>query len=155
VAKFTSQERLVILNIVANLTIKRIPDPLIIKDIFNQTGHTVTRMTLWNVRRRLKRASYKWYKTLREGEYEFLHEFKQRINEIIDLQRMHHKIIQDNESNPSIVQTSLAELHKLNITLSNYYDIAPFIVPKLGVDISSNGNSIPIKTQGKDSDIIV
>lgn len=41
---------------------------------------------------------------------------------------MHHKIIADNEHNPSIVQTSLAELHKLTITLSNLYDVAPAIV---------------------------
>ena len=40
---------------------------------------------------------------------------------------MHHEIITTNEKNPSIVQTSLAELHKLNITLSNYFDVAPSI----------------------------
>jgi hypothetical protein len=60
-AKFTAKERLTILNIVADLSIKRIPDPLIIKHIQNVTGHTVTRMTLWNVRQRIKRESYKWY----------------------------------------------------------------------------------------------
>jgi hypothetical protein len=33
VAKFTNKERTEILNIVANLTIKRIPDPLIVKHL--------------------------------------------------------------------------------------------------------------------------
>jgi hypothetical protein len=130
-AKFTNRERTEIESIVANLTIKRISDPLIIKHILNQTGHTITRMTLWNIRQRLKRDSYKWYKTLREGEFEYLHEFKERINEIVDLQRMHHEIIIRNDNdrvyNPAIVQTSLAELHRLNITLSNYFDVAPAI----------------------------
>jgi hypothetical protein len=129
--KFTNRERREIESIVASLTIKRIPEPLIIKHILNQTGHTITRITLWNIRQRLKRESYKWYKTLREGEFEYLHEFKERINEIVDLQRMHHEIIIRNDNdrvyNPSIVQTSLAELHKLNITLSNYFDVAPAI----------------------------
>ena len=90
-------------------------------------GHTVSRMMLWNIRQRLKKESYEWYSKLREGEYEYLHEFKERINEIVDLQRQHHEIMLRNQENLSIVQTSLAELHKLNITLSNYFDVAPSI----------------------------
>ena len=125
--KFTNRERTEIQNIVANLTIKRIPDPLIIKHVLSKTGHTITRMTLWNIRQRLKKESYKWYSQLREGEYEYLHEFKERVNEIVDLQQQHHQIISENQHNPSIVQTSLAELHRLNITLSNYFDVAPAI----------------------------
>jgi len=131
VPKFRNGERTEIESIVASLTIKRIPDSLILKHIFNQTGHTITKRSLWNIRQRLKKESYDWYSQLRQGEYEYLHEFKERINEIVDLQRMHHDIIirNDNEKvyNPAIVQTSLAELHKLNITLSNYFDVAPSI----------------------------
>ena len=41
--------------------------------------------------------------------------------------RNHHDII-DNNPNPSVEQTSLAELHRLNITLSNYFDVAPDII---------------------------
>ena len=111
--KFRNGERTEIESIVASLTIKRIPDSLILKHIFNQTGKTLTKRSLWNIRQRLKRDSYRWYETLREGEYEYLHEFKERVNEIVDLQRMHHEIISRNDNdkvyNPSIVQTSLAE----------------------------------------------
>jgi hypothetical protein len=64
---------------------------------------------------------------MREGEYEYIHEFKERINEILDLQKKHHQIIDNNEHNPQI-QTSLAELHRLSITLSNLYDVAPTII---------------------------
>lgn len=39
-------------------------------------------------------------------------------------QRQRHQIIADNAKNQQIQQTSLVELHKLNITLSNYYDVA-------------------------------
>jgi hypothetical protein len=84
-------------------------------------------MGLYYVRQRIKKDSYHWYKTMREGQFEFIHEFKERINEILWLQRKHHDII-DNNPNPSIQQTSLAELHRLNITLSNYFDVAPSIV---------------------------
>jgi hypothetical protein len=65
---------------------------------------------------------------MREGEYEYIHEFKERINEILFLQKKHHQIIMKNEDNPQIQQTSLAELHRLSITLSNLYDVAPTII---------------------------
>ena len=64
---------------------------------------------------------------MREGEYEYLHEFKERINEIMDLQKKLHSIIDNNENNPAIQINAIAELHKLNITLSNYFDVAPAI----------------------------
>ncbi len=151
-SKFTSAQKLLVKSIVASLTIKRIPDNEIIKEIEEQTGKTVSRITIGNVRRAIKRESKKWYETLREGEYEYLYEFQQRLNEITDLQRQHHEIIEKNQHNPSIVQTSLAELHKLNITLSNYFDVAPTIVSN---PIKQNDNSISIPQQGKENNIIV
>ena len=39
-----------------------------------------------------------------------------------------HQIVMRNEHNPSVQQTSLAELHRLSITLSNLYDVAPTII---------------------------
>ena len=65
---------------------------------------------------------------MREGEYEYIHEFRERVSEILFLQRRHHQIIDSNEDNPQIQQTSLAELHRLSITLSNLYDVAPTII---------------------------
>jgi len=152
VSKYTHDERTLVKSIVASLTIKRIPDPLIIKHIFNQTGKTISRSGLYRVRQQIKKESYEWYSQLRQGEYEFIHEFRERINEIIDLQQQHHQIILENQRNPTIVQSSLAELHKLTITLSNLYDVAPTIV--------NNGNTLPAqsKTTGTDireQDIIV
>ncbi len=64
---------------------------------------------------------------MREGQFEYIHEFKERIDEILWLQKKHHDII-DSTDNPSVQQTSLAELHRLNITLSNYFDVAPDII---------------------------
>lgn len=128
VPRFTLAEGNLIESIVASLSIKRIPDNEIIKEVHKQTDKTISRRTLCNVRQRIKKDSYKWYKILREGEYEYIHEFKERINEIIWLQRKHHRIIEDNPDNPSVQQTSLAELHKLNLTLSNYFDVAPDII---------------------------
>jgi hypothetical protein len=113
---------------VATLSIKRIPESEILKEIERQTNKTITTRFLYYIKEQIKKDSFKWYKTLREGEYEYLHEFKERINEIIDLQRRHYKIIEDNQVNPGIQQSSLIELHKLNITLSNYFDVAPTIL---------------------------
>ena len=97
--KFTTAERTLIKSIVATLTIKRIPEPEIINEIYNQTNKTISKVALFNIKKRIKRESFKWYKTMREGEYEYIHEFKERINEILDLQKRHHEII-DNQNTP-------------------------------------------------------
>ena len=72
-AKFTREETALIKNIVATLAIKRIPDQGIMKEIFDQTKKTISRRALSNVRRRIKKESYHWYKTMREGQYEYIH----------------------------------------------------------------------------------
>lgn len=149
--KFTASERVLIQNIVCNLSIKRIPDNEIIKEVYEQTKKTISKVTLFNVRKRIKKESAKWYSQLRQ-EYEYIHEFKERINEIVDLQKRHYKIIEDNANNPSVQQTSLAELHKLNITLSNYFDVAPSIG---NATLSETQTTKLISQQDRDREIIV
>jgi hypothetical protein len=85
---------------------------------------------------------------MREGEYEYLHEFKERINEIMDLQKQHHEIIENNKHNPSIQQTSLAELHKLNITLSQYFDVAPEIINHATIPTHTEVKTVSTETEG-------
>jgi hypothetical protein len=136
------------------LSIKRIPEQEIIKAVFDQTNETISERYLYSTKQQIKRESYQWYKTMREGEYEYIHEFKERINEILFVQNKHHQIIDNNEDHPQIQQTSLAELHRLSITLSNLFDVAPTII---GV---SNNASISITPETKTSaternDIIV
>ena len=126
-SKFTYAERQLVRSIVANLTLKRLPESTIMQVVFNRTNKTLSRTGLYRIRQAIKRESYKWYRTMREGEYEYIHEFKERINEILDLQRRHHAIIDSNEPT-TVKQTSLAELHRLSITLSNLYDVAPTII---------------------------
>ena len=41
---------------------------------------------------------------------------------------MHHDIIDSLTEPTTVKQTSMAELHRLNITLSNYFDVAPDII---------------------------
>jgi len=118
---------MLIKSLVTILSIKRIPDNEIIHEIEKQINKSITRMILHNIRQQIKKDSYDWYMKLGSNQYEYLHEFKERINEILWLQEKHYVIIKNNEHNPHIQQTSLAGLHKLNITLSNYYDVAPVI----------------------------
>jgi hypothetical protein len=143
VGKLTTQERELAKTIVGMMSIKRIPDSDIIAEIKRQTNKKLSRITLYHLRQQIKKESYHWYKTMREGEYEYIHEFKERINEILFLQKKHHQIIMRNEHNPQIQQTSLAELHRLSITLSNLYDVAPTII---GV---SNNATISITPETK------
>jgi len=130
------------------MSIKRIPDSQILKEVEKRTGMTISQRYLTLIKHYIKKDSKDWYDILREGEYEYIHEFKERINEIVDLQKRHYKIIDDNPNNPVIQQTSLAELHRLNITLSNYFDVAPTIV---NIGNKNNGDTIPIPQK----DIIV
>ena len=125
--KFTFAERTLIKSIIAFLTIKRIPETEI-NEIFRQTNKTISSVALFKIKKRIKKESYQWYKTMREGEFEYIHEFKERIDEILWLQKKHHEIIDSPTEPTSNKQISLAELHKLNITLSNYFDVAPTII---------------------------
>ncbi len=146
--KFTCAERILLKSIVATLSIKRVPESEIIKETFHQTNKYVTTRYLSYLKQQIKKDSYHWYTAMREGQFEYIHEFKERIDEILWLQKKHHKII-DSTDNPSIQQTSLAELHRLNITLSNYFDVAPDII---GHAISTTPET---KATATEADIIV
>lgn len=145
-SKYTAAERTLIRSIVANLSLKRIPDKEITGEIFRQTDKTLSKSGLYRVRQGIKRESYRWYKTMREGEYEYIHEFKERINEILSLQKFHHQIIDCPTEPTPVKQTSLAELHRLNITLSNYFDVAPSIIGPLQPTISTTPEDKPTGT---------
>jgi hypothetical protein len=136
--KYTAEEQALIKSIVAMLSIKKVHDADIIKEVYSQINKTISRKSLYNVRQQIKKDSFKWYKTMREGEYEYVHEFKERIDEVLWLQRKHHEII-DSKEPTTVKQSSLAELHRLNITLSNYFDVAPDII----------GHTIPAPSETK------
>ena len=142
--KFTAAESTLIKSIVASLSIKRIPEPEIINEIYYQTNKTISKVALFNIKKRIKWDSYHWYKTMRNGEFEYVHEFRERINEILFLQKKHHQIVMRNEDNPQVQQTSLAELHRLSITLSNLFDVAPTIINgTIAVPTTSETKSVP------------
>ncbi len=80
---------------------------------------------------------------MREG-HEYIHEFKERLSiEILWLQRKHHEII-DSKEPTTVKQSSLAELHRINITLANYFDIAPYIT----ITHQDNDNSLSKTSTG-------
>ena len=94
-----------------------------------QTGKTITDRYLSTIRQQIKTRIYHWYKTMREGEYEYIHEFKERINEILFLQKKHHQIIMRNEHNPTGSTNIAGRTYTVySITLSNLYDVAPTII---------------------------
>jgi hypothetical protein len=156
-SKFTYAQRESIKSTVACLSIKRIPDKEILKAIAEQTNKTITIRHLTRIKQQIKRESFQWYSQLREGEYEYIHEFKERINEIIWLQKKHHEIIDSPKESTVNKQSSLAELHRLSITLSNLYDVAPTIDNYNGFTLSTTQQSkAPAERQDiRDEDIIV
>jgi alpha-galactosidase/6-phospho-beta-glucosidase family protein len=102
VSKFTNGERHLVKSLVATLSLKRIPDNEIIQIIFNQTNKTISERTLYELRQSIKKDSYEWYRSMREGQHNYIHEFKERINEIMDLQKQHHEIIESNKHDSQI-----------------------------------------------------
>ena len=79
----TSAERILVKSIIASLSIKRIPEQDIIDEVYRQTKKTLTKSGMFYIRKDIKKESYHWYKTMREGQCEFIHEFRERINEIL------------------------------------------------------------------------
>ena len=126
--KFRSDERAYIKNIVANCTITRQSDNDIIKEIERQIGKSISLKQIYNIRQSIKKESFDWYRDLQQGKYEYIHQFRTRIREVLDLQKRHYSIVNNPSMPIHVKQLSLFELHKLNITLANYYDVAPEII---------------------------
>lgn len=141
--KFTNGERASVKSLIASLSIKRIPEPDIIKAIFDHTGKTISDRYYYALKAQIKKESYQWYKTMREGQYEYIHEFKERIEEILDLQRRHHDILNSDKEPTTVKQSSLVELHKLNITLSSYFDVAPDIINGTTLSETPKAKTVP------------
>jgi hypothetical protein len=110
------------------LTLKRLSDTETIKEVERQTNNTMSRSGLYHIKQQIKKESYDWFKQMREGQYEYIHEFRERIDEILELQKRHYEIIDNDRESTAVKQASLVELHRLTITLSNLYDVAPTII---------------------------
>ena len=143
--KFTIEERSLVKSLVATLTLKRMSDNEIIEEIEKITNDRISRTSLYKIKLQIKRDSYQWFKMMREGQYEYIHEFKERIDEILTLQKKHHEIIDSDIEPTPVKQTSLAELHRLNIILSNYFDVAPSIVN--GITLSTTPETKTVSTE--------
>lgn len=59
---------MLIQNMVCNLSIKRIPDNVIIKEVYEQTSKTISKVALFYARKRVKRDFYQGYKKLLEAD---------------------------------------------------------------------------------------
>ena len=88
---------------------------------------TITRTGLFYVRKAIKKESYQWYKTLREGEYEYIHEFKERINEIHLMQR---STMRSWTTRTYQLLSKPLSLNSIDYRLpsANLYDVAPTII---------------------------
>jgi hypothetical protein len=127
VPKFNKSQREYIKDIVNLYSLKRFSTEEIIQGIYEATKRKVTPVYISRIRKRIREEAAKWYQSIRDSEFEYIYQFKERIDEILWLQRKHYEIVVESKDF-STKQTSLAELHRLNVTLSNYYDVAPAIM---------------------------
>ena len=91
--KLTKEERIIVKSLVVTLSLRRLPENEIIKEIEKHTNKSFSRISLYYIKQEIKKDSYEWYMKLRSNQYEYLHEFKERINEILWLQQKHQEII--------------------------------------------------------------
>ena len=82
-SKFTYTERNLIKNMVATLTLKRIPDNEIVREIFDQTNKTMTVRNLTRIKKQIKKDSYQWYSQTETGPVRIYSRIKERIDEIL------------------------------------------------------------------------
>jgi hypothetical protein len=136
VPKFNKSQREYVKDIVNLYSLKRFSTEEIIQGIYEVTKRKVTPVYISQIRKRIKEEAAKWYQSIRDSEFEYIYQFKERIDEILWLQRKHYEIVVES-TDFSTKQTSLAELHRLNVTLSNYYDVAPAIMTERKVTKSA------------------
>ena len=148
-SKYTVYERGLIKSLVATLSLKRIPDAEIVKEIERQTDSSFTISGLAKVKEQLKKESHGWFKLMRQDQYAYIHEYKSRIEEIESLQKKANQIIDKNEHNPQIQLSAISELHKLNITLSNYIEVLPTVINNYGTSISTTPEDKTTQNQQK------
>ena len=67
-SKYTYAERQLLKDIVASLTIKRIPEAEILAEVYKQTNKTLSHSGLFRVKKSIKYESYKWYSKLEGGQ---------------------------------------------------------------------------------------
>ena len=72
VSKYTNAEGALVKSIVGSLTIKRVPESEIIKEVYKQTNKTISRSGIYNVKQQIKRDSFKWYQTEEQEEWDFI-----------------------------------------------------------------------------------
>ena len=56
--KYTNDEKNIIKTLIATLTLKRVSDDEIIKEIFDNTNKTISKKQIYNVRQQIKKESY-------------------------------------------------------------------------------------------------
>ena len=65
----------------------------------------------------------------------------------MDLQRRYHEIIDNDKEPTQVKQTSLVELHKFSITLSNLYDVNPSIVNGITLSATPKTKTVPTEAE--------
>ena len=69
----------------------------------------------------------------------------------MDLQKRCHELIESNKHNPQIQLSAIAELHRLNITLSNYVEIIPNVINGPSPTIPTNTQDKTVSTEPEES----
>jgi transposase-like protein len=76
VPKFNKSEREYVKDIVNLYSLKRFSTEEIIRGIYEVTKRKVTPVYISQVRKRIREDAAKWYRSIRDGEYEYIYQRK-------------------------------------------------------------------------------
>ena len=79
-SKRSKSEQEYVKSLIHNLSLQRLTDQEIVDYLHNEKGIEIARTTVNATRNRIERSAEKWYIDLRNSNYRYLAQYKQRID---------------------------------------------------------------------------
>jgi hypothetical protein len=97
-----------------------------IEYIKSKTGHDLSKTAFFKIKKQLKSEGRDWVLRLRDDHDEFLHEYRQRYEELIAYQKELWDIAMTNkQENPVVTIRTIESLHSLTNDIARIIDLAP------------------------------
>ena len=150
--KFTKSERERLRQIVLHCNIQRVSNKETLNTIYKELGINIKLAYLVKLKRRIRDEAGEWIDTLTKGKYDYIAEYKARIDEMQNIVKERYKLFQDPNTKPYLKNEILTELRNDTLAITDLYQSTPILSGlKLKVDkIKDLENKIQELEQEKD-----
>jgi hypothetical protein len=111
-----------------------------IQEFFKDKGIEIDGSTIARIRNNTAKRAERWYAELRKSRYLYIAHQKERIDTLYKAENKLWIIANDQEAERTEQVKALSEIHKIEITLSNLYDIVRYLTSTFGR--STNNESV-------------